>query len=98
MGRGCDGCAPPREITEVRFINHRHWPEQWIRTAAPGDLLLLEGKIGECGGVLRLKRNGAFLVLTSGQVWRGHHGTWPFKDDNIKGFRLRGNKLEFVLG
>ena len=96
MGRGCKGCAKPREVVELRFINRRHWPEQWVQSAAPGDLLLLEGKAGECGGILRLKNQSAFFVLSAAQIWRGHTVPWPLKGDNIHAFRIHGNKLEFV--
>jgi len=97
MGKGCKGCSPAREIVDLRFVNNRHWPEQWIRTAAPGDLLLLAGKIGACGGLLRLKKPATFLALGSGHIWRGHTLPWPFKGDGIRALRIRGNKLEYVL-
>ena len=97
MGKGCKGCAPPREIIDLRIVNRRHWPEQWVRGASPGELLLLDGPIGKCGGVLRLKKPGIFVVLGPAHVWRGHTVQWPFKGDGIRAFRIRGNKLEFVL-
>ena len=97
MGRGCEGCAPPREITDIRFINFRHWPEQWVRTAAPGDLLLLDGKPGECGGILRMRQANVFIVLGPSHIWRGHTIEWPFKSDRIRALRIRGNKLELIL-
>ena len=97
MGRGCKGCAPPREIVDLRFINHRQWPEQWVRSAAPGDLLLLSGAPGKCGGILRLRHRGIFLTLGPSHIWRGHTVPWPFQGDGIRALRIRGNKLEFVL-
>jgi len=97
MGKGCKGCTSPREIVDLRFVNHRNWPGQWVRAAAPGDLLLLAGKIGECGALLRLKKPSTFIVLSADQVWGGRTEVWPFKDDNIRVFRIRGNKLELVF-
>lgn len=96
MGKGCKGCAPVREVTELRFYNFRSWPEQWVRSAAPGDLLLFEGAPGACGALLRLNRPATFLALSPSHVWRSHTLPWPFKGDGIRAIRIRGNKLEFV--
>lgn len=97
MGSRCEGCAPSREIIDLRFVNHRNWPEQWIRSAAPGDLLLLSGVAGKCGGLLRLKKPAVYLTLSASQIWRGHVIHWPFTGDGVSFLRVRGNKLEFVL-
>lgn len=92
---GC--CGQSAMTSEVRFIKRRDWPEMWIRTAAPGDLLLLSDGAGQCGGILRLTVVNTFVTLDVEQVWHRKAVPWPFKEDRISSFRVLGNKIEYIL-
>lgn len=93
MATGCKGCAPETETRKVRIITPRNRPEDWVRSAAPGDLFLFGGR--DKGGILRLQTDGAFVVLTAKQVWMGRPIPWPFKKGSVSNFRIRGSDLYF---
>jgi hypothetical protein len=94
----CNPCGPAVEVESVRILRPKNWPEQWIWSARPGDLLLLDGPIGGAGGILRLKIQGAFVALSADQVWRGESVTWPVPNSPIKRFRIVGQEIRYTLG
>lgn len=94
---GCKSCGPAVEVEALRVLRHRNWPEQWIHYALPNDLLLLEGAVGSCGGILKLRVADAFMVLSAAQVWRGEPVLWPVADSLITKFRIVGQEIRYVL-
>ena len=83
------------EFKTVRLIPRSQWPRDYLNKAQPGDIYLL-GEIEErTGGVLRIRRASVSISLTSNQVWAGKFVRWPRPTDEIKGFRIEGNRVEF---
>lgn len=94
---GCKACGPAVEVEAIRVLRYRSWPEQWINHAMVNDLLLLDGPVGSCGGILKLRVPGAFMVLSAAQVWRGEPVLWPVADGPIAKFRIVGQEIRHVL-
>lgn len=92
---GC--CGQSVLSSPVRFVQKKDWPEMWIKTAAPGDLLLLSDSVGSCGGILRLTVQDTFVSLDADQVWHRKSVAWPLHEDRISSFRIFGSKIEYTM-
>jgi hypothetical protein len=94
---GCKACGPAVEVEAIRVLRFRNWPDQWVQQALPNDLMLLDGPVGSCGGILKLRIPDAFMVLSAAQVWRGEPAVWPVADGIITKFRIVGQEIRYVL-
>lgn len=94
---GCKGCGETVLTIPLNIVRERNWPDGWIRSAAPNDLLLFKGKAGSTGGLLRLKYPGAFIVLTPSQVWKGEPFDWPVPGSRFKTGRIVGTQLKISM-
>lgn len=94
---GCPSCTDSHVESGVRFVRRSDWPKAWIQEAAPGDLLLLPGIVGQASAILRLSVQGVFVLLDPDQVWRRKVVPWPFEGDKVISFRLVGHKIEYRM-
>ena len=77
------------DFNRVRRVSKSCWfKPHYLRSAIPGDLLLVGEYFEKPGGFLRLRKASVFLSLTAEQVWGGEAVLWPRAVDGIASFTI----------